>query len=496
MSGSDQFRFLNKDGKLSNKESWNDPNTDKLWLYNLHYFDDLNSARASEREEWQRALIQRWIDENPHVSGNGWESYPISLRIVNWIKWFQQGNEFEENWHDSLATQVRYLRKRLEYHLLGNHLFANAKALVFAGLYFSGDEAEEWLEKGLAILSREIPEQILEDGGHFERSPMYQSIILEDILDLLNVVQVYGMQDSLTQHVVHWKSTAQRMRHWLELICHPDKEISFFNDATLGVAPTFIELEAYADRLSLDNATAENTTKSYSINNLSDSGYIRIVKDDAVILLDVAEIGPDYLPGHAHADTLSFELSLFDQRVIVNSGISCYGNSDERLRQRGTAAHSTVEVNSENSSEVWSGFRVARRARPFDLKINETQDAINVCCSHNGYRRLSGKPVHQRTWNVSDESLMVTDRVEGTFKRAVARYYLHPDIKVNCDLEQTAGTLVFEDGRFADWTVTGGIVSILDSTYHPGFGLSTPNKVIEIVFNSSEIKFNLNWKQQ
>ena len=43
-------------------------------------------------------------------------------------------------------------------------------------------------------------------------------------------------------------------------------------------------------------------------------------------LLDVARVGPDYLPGHAHADTLSFELSLYDRRTIVNCGISQYAN--------------------------------------------------------------------------------------------------------------------------------------------------------------------------
>ncbi len=98
----------------------------------------------------------------------------------------------ENGWLDSLAVQVRFLRKRLEVHLLGNHLFANAKALVFAGLYFSGDEAEEWLQKGLSILEREVPEQVLGDGGHFERSPMYHSIILEDLLDLVGVFGIYG----------------------------------------------------------------------------------------------------------------------------------------------------------------------------------------------------------------------------------------------------------------------------------------------------------------
>ena len=81
------------------------------------------------------------------------------------------------------------------------------------------------------------------------------------------------------------------------------------------------------------------------------------------LLLDVASIGPDYLPGHGHADTLSFEMSLFGKRTLVNRGISQYG-IEVRQVERGTAAHNTVVINNENSSEVWSGFRVARRARP------------------------------------------------------------------------------------------------------------------------------------
>ena len=149
----DRFRFLNEESGLPGPESWNDPTKDKLWLYNLHYFDDLNSVGTEERAHWHRVLIQRWVDENLPTVGNGWEPYPLSLRIVNWVKWALQGNEMEPAWLDSLATQARFLRKRLEYHLLGNHLLANAKALVFAGLYFSGDEADEWLEKGLAILA-------------------------------------------------------------------------------------------------------------------------------------------------------------------------------------------------------------------------------------------------------------------------------------------------------------------------------------------------------
>ena len=122
---------------------------------NLHYFDDFNAEGAVERLEWHRALIERWVAENPPGLGTGWEPYPTSLRIVNWIKWALFGNELKPEWRHSLAVQVRWLGKRLEYHLFGNQLFANAKALVFAGLYFGGPEAERWLAKGAAILGRQ-----------------------------------------------------------------------------------------------------------------------------------------------------------------------------------------------------------------------------------------------------------------------------------------------------------------------------------------------------
>ena len=183
MTGPSRFSFLNEEHEIVAQTDWNQQGRDKLWLYNLHYFDDLNAENAIDRHAWHQQLIGRWIRENPQGAGNGWEPYPISLRVVNWIKWTLVGNRLSNEALHSLVVQIRYLTKRLEIHLLGNHLLANAKALVFAGLFFSGREANEWVDTGLGILSRQIPEQILSDGGHFELSPMYHAIILEDLLD-------------------------------------------------------------------------------------------------------------------------------------------------------------------------------------------------------------------------------------------------------------------------------------------------------------------------
>lgn len=488
MLGPATFRFLSVERELTDAADWNRTDWPKLWLYNLHYFDDLDTDGALARVDWHRALIARWIDENPPARGNGWEPYPVSLRVVNWVKWALAGNSLEAGWAHSLAVQARWLRGRLEWHLLGNHLLANAKALVFAGIFFAGPEADAWREKGLAILRRELAEQIPPDGGHFERSPMYHAIILEDLLDLIQLAMRWpGLAE--TTPVAEWRQLAARMLHWLAAMTHPDGEIALFNDAAFGVAPNLAALVAYAATLGVD-ADAPALTLA-SVTRLDDCGYVRLEKGHAVLIADVGEIGPDYLPGHAHADTLSFELSVFGQRVVVNSGTSEYGLGPERLRQRGTAAHNTVQLDRVDSSEVWSGFRVARRARPLGLVLDAEGDAAELACAHDGYRRLKGRPVHRRSWRLSAQALRVTDTVEGGFGEAVARYHLHPAVAVVG--EGSYGVLRLPDGQAVRWSAVGGAVRSVVSTWHPEFGQSIPSRRLEIVFEGPQATMEFSW---
>ena len=313
MLGPACFRFLNETHDLAG-QGWDDPGREKLWRYNLHYFDDLNAKDAVSRAAWHYALLIRWIQENPPAAGTGWEPYPTSIRIVNWIKWALGGNSLPKEAVQSLAVQARWLSRRMEHHLLGNHLFSNAKALIFAGLFFEGPDANAWLEHGLRILTREIREQILPDGGQFERSTLYHALALEDVLDLYNLGAVFASAIPLCWRptIALLRDVAGPMRNWLAAMCHPDGEIGYFNDAARNIAPAPIELERYAARLGLPGRSAPGE----GLTHLAASGYVRVEWDEAVALLDVAPVGPDYLPGHAHADTLSFELSLFGQRVL------------------------------------------------------------------------------------------------------------------------------------------------------------------------------------
>lgn len=476
-----EFVFLNHLGQLNKAEDWNTNRQEKLWLYNLHYFDDLNAENAIDRKDWHDDFINKWVDENPYSLGNAWEPYPNSLRIVNWVKWALQGNILNEVQLQSLALQAEHLSKTVEWHILANHLFANAKALIFVGLFFDTTESKKWLDLGLKIYKKEIDEQILSDGANFELTPMYHAIFLEDLLDIYQLTAVCYSVNYLID-IAHLKNKIIKMLEWLKHLSHPDGEISFFNDAAFGIASTYENLRNYAENLEINVASTDIMDVS-----LSDSGYIAVEREAYKFIIDVAEVGPSYQPGHAHADTLSFELSMWGSRFIVNSGISQYGLGTERLYQRGTSAHNTIEIDQQNSSEIWSGFRVARRVSPkLDTIHYDDNKIMNFSAS---YKSLTGV-THNRSVDFQDNQIILKDNLIGTFKSASSYIHFHPDVKVK--KESNNYFVCVLNGHVIDIQIKGDIESMLiDSYWHPEFGKSISNVCLKINLLSNNYEMSI-----
>jgi uncharacterized heparinase superfamily protein len=482
--GPDEIILINQPGRIAGSASWNDPAQAKLWLYNLHYFDELSAPADARRQGWRRDLIARWIAENPAALGNGWEPYPTSLRIVNWIKWDLSGQALDRAALDSLATQTRWLTGRLERHLLGNHLFANAKALVFAGLFFEGAEADRWLDLGLRIFDREMPEQILADGGHFELSPMYHSILFEDVLDLINIATAAGMRNRVPH--AGWRDVATRMAGWLRAMTHPDGRIAFFNDSAFGVAAEPVDLHAYAARLGVREVAPDRGP----VQSLTSSGYIRLESARAVALLDVARVGPDYLPGHAHADTLSFELSVDGTRLLVNGGTSTYAGA-LRARERGTSSHNTVQIDGLDSSEVWGSFRVGRRANVRAAVTGEKEAAV-VDGEHDGYAWRPGGPVHKRRWRFEPGGLVVSDELTGPVRRAVARFHLAPGVVVRIAGDGRSATLS-RAGQPAISMSSSSPLRLEPAQWGEGFNRVTPIQALVADLQDGVLRTSFGW---
>ncbi|UXC30024.1 heparinase II/III family protein [Aliarcobacter butzleri] len=394
-----EFTILNLSKKFDDKINWNYCEYRKLWTYNLTYFEYL-------KEKEDVSLIYDFI-ENIESINDGFEPFPISLRGINWIKFLTKYEIKDKKIDDSLYAQYYILLDNLEYHLLGNHLLENGFSLLFGAYYFKD---ETLYKKAKDILEKELKEQILDDGGHFELSPMYHQLMLFRVLDCINLIKNNSWKNKELLELLEKK--ASLMLGWLKNISYENGEIPLLNDSTNKIAPTSIDLFNYAKSLSIN----------YKTSTMNQSGYRKITKENYECILDIGEIGASYIPGHAHADTFNFELYIKEKPFIVDTGLSTYNIGKQRNIERSTKAHNTVEINNENSSEVWGGFRVANRANIIELI--EKEDLIKA--THDGYKKKFSI-LHTREWKFEEDKIIINDTLNKKCQ-AIARLHFYPDI--------------------------------------------------------------------
>ena len=403
------FTFLNIPHNFSNQIDWNYTDYGKLWTYNLNYFDFLNQEGMSK--EIGIDLINDYI-KNDKTLKDGKEPYTISLRGINWIKFLCYHNINEHIINQTLYNHYQLLLNNLEYHLLGNHLLENAFSLLFGAYYFKD---EVLYIKSKKLLISELNEQILNDGAHFELSPMYHQIILWRLLDCILLVK-HNIWKNDEVFYSFLKFNATKMLSFLNEMTYSNGDIPMVNDSAHNIAPSFNELMDYAHMLGL----------IYSPIELNDSGYRKVNTDNYELFVDIGQIGPSYQAGHAHADMLNFELYINEAPFIVDTGTSTYENNELRQFERSTKSHNTVTINSKNQSEVWGGFRVGRRAKI----IKQEQSNKLLEGAHDGYYKLVG--LHNRQFIASNSNLIINDTFSKyTHVKAEANFHFYSDVNIN-----------------------------------------------------------------
>ena len=451
-----QFIFLNKSHFFEKSIDWNYAIFGKLWTYNLNYFDYLHQETMTK--EIGLHLMHDYIMQI-EKSLDGMEAFPLSLRGMNWIKFLSYHKVNEPTIDDSLYAQYGVLMQNIEYHLLGNHLLENGFSLLFGAYYFKD---ERLYKKAVEILSKELDEQILEDGAHFELSPMYHQIMFFRVLDCINLLQHNSWQENTLLMVLEDK--ASLMLGWLSHMTYTQGEIALFNDSANKIAPTSNELFTYAHRLGIQS-------KDYP---LGVSGYRKIKMHSYECIVDVGNIGPDYIPGHAHSDTFNFELYVAGKPFIVDTGISTYESNEKRTRERSTKAHNTVMLNGTEQTEVWGGFRVAARAKIVELV--EKKEYISAI--HDGYKKKFNT-LHQREFFFSENNIRIVDTLHtDMLHTAVARVHFFPEITLELE-----GSSVFCNGIEICFSVNE--IQIVKYMYAPEFNKGIEAYMIEVSFNNT-----------
>jgi uncharacterized heparinase superfamily protein len=384
---------------LTRELGWEQPDVSRLWRFHLHYWDWAWGLAADQDRLAARALFARlwrsWQESAGFGHGDAWHPYPAALRAWSWCgqhRTLVAGSDTEPDFVAGLAAHAGFLRHHLEYDVGGNHLIKGLKALVGLAVFFAD---ERLLRLALGRLTSQLARQVLPDGGHYERAPAYHCQVLADLVDVTDLLRTAGRTPAgeITTAII-------RMRGWLGAVLTPDGRVPLLNDGY----PVGRELVA---------ALQPGPIPDSPLLVLQATGLVRAVVGGWHLLADVGPPCPPALPAHAHADTFGFLLHVDKVPVLVDTGTSTYEPGPVRRHERSTAAHSTVQVDGANSTEVWGVFRAGRRARVSGLAVHA--DAARVTCEavHDGFRGLRGRPLHRRRWSLTSDELQIDDLVTG-----------------------------------------------------------------------------------
>ncbi|MBK6696350.1 MAG: alginate lyase family protein [Myxococcales bacterium] len=347
------------------------------------------------------------------------EPYPASVRARRLAVAMRCGGPGRAvGMASELARACRAVLLQPELHLMANHLLENGIALAAAGAVTRGPEARAWSRAGTAILSWQLPEQFLPDGGHFERSATYHLALTYGLLELIELTMATGA--SVPEL---WRDTARRACAWLSQVRAPDATYPLLNDAALDAAPSLDDVLRLGRALGLAAPAAERPPDG--IVHLRDTGWVLFRLGHDMLVFDAGPEGARYQPGHVHADALTFELWIHGARTVADYGVSSYANDEARRTCRATRVHNTVELGEQDSSEVWSAFRVGR---PANAEVHEVIDRTGIdggadgagadgrvliaTASHDGYAFMSGHPIHRRRITLRPRRLTVEDTLE------------------------------------------------------------------------------------
>jgi uncharacterized heparinase superfamily protein len=306
---------------------WSLDEEPRLRGFHLHYADEVLGWARRGDDESARASIRAWITANPPLHGDPWHPYVVSRRIGNWVAAGSIMPSLLDGFAvESLSRQASFLARNIEDDVLGNHVIANARALVLAGRAL---DDRRLLRRGVGVLRREVPDQILRDGGHYERSPLYHLLVLRDLLEVRVAAELGWLDDPIG-----------RMETFAAALTRPDGLPAPFNDALLELAPQL-----------------ELPEPSLGVTVFEETGYAVVRDLGTWLVFDCGSPAPPFLPAHAHADVLSFQLWQDAAPIVVDPGTSTYEAGSQRTRERSTAAHSTVVVDGRDQFTLWGAFR-------------------------------------------------------------------------------------------------------------------------------------------
>lgn len=457
-----RFEFNGETHLLGTAPDWLvNPSADVEWhilLHKFYYATGLGMAWADTGEaryatRWVE-LTSSWIDAVPpdfiaaDVTGR---------RVQNWIYAYLffvlRGRKaplsaaFHERLLAALDQQVEYLCANLTPKR--NHRTLELYAIFLAAVAFPEfARAAEWRRFALDALVENSAADLLPDGVHCELSTDYHHLVLKNYLCVrrlaaMNAIAVPAAFDRRLAAALDFSMQVHK----------PDGIVPSLSDGDargyLDLLRQGHELFGREDWLYVATGGARGTAPAEPGALFPDAGYAvlrsgwgeraRAFDQEQYLVFDCGPLGEG---NHGHLDCLSFEFAADGRSLVVDPGRYTYseaGDTNWRVRFRGTAAHNTVTVDGRNQTRYApkavpaTGTRHAPGSLRHRIGGPAPRVARHAYVSHGrfGYVAASASSaeydaVHTRhvAW-LFDEYWLVVDRLEApTVHRYEQRFQL------------------------------------------------------------------------
>ncbi len=392
--------------------------------------------------DFLKSVLTHWIANNPLGKGVNWAiAMEAALRGISLCLTLERlwpFREEEKPWldqmTDSLWQHFRFIEVHSEFslRLRSNHYLSNLTGLTTLAAYLRGPGMQRRLTRYARALQRETLLQTYPDGGDRESSTGYHLLVAQMGLHSLAIQQRSNCPISPA-----FEARLQLMFSWIAALADDGGKMPLLGDCDNGrveLLPDDIAqamkpaCQRHALRTGSLQTLASHFLKVPKPNSwLRDSGLAVLRAGKASVLFSAMPNGLEGKGSHTHCDKLAIVLRLGLNEVFCDSGSRGYSRSAElRNLDRSTRAHTTLVIDGVDQNTIPSDPRLLFQGGN-EAGVSEIVDAgPGVSASHRGYARLG--IVHQRSVQLRDESLLVTDEVSGSGEhRLDLRFILGPE---------------------------------------------------------------------
>src|SRR5215472_14603291 len=361
------------------------------WARELYGFGWLRHLEGGEDRRIARKLTAEWIGRRRRAPKLAWRPEIVGRRIMSWLSHAAALLDGAEPRRyaavmRSLSEQTTYLSASWHDAPDGWPRLVALIALAHADLCIAGHDHR--LAQSQRLLAVELERQVpASGGGHIGRNPW---TLVELLFDLLPLRRCYAARGKTPDPAL--LSGIRRVTEMLGHLRLGDGMPGRFN----GMGPG--ECGALATVLAYDEG---RTSSSPAVER---SGYVRLERGSAVVLVDAGPPPPMALAGAACAGCLSFELSSGSELVLVNGGLPGEIGAGSRSLARATPNHNTLCLGEQSSAKLVRDAHLERDIGAPPLRhpdhvtcaVQEAGGAIALQATHDGYVARWGL-LHART---------------------------------------------------------------------------------------------------